>query len=58
MIRMVEMSVLLGIKSRWGAGKQAQKKGAHTARPSNVALGISLARGVVFRPDSATAKGP
>jgi hypothetical protein len=32
MIRMVEMSVLLGIKSR-GTGKQAQKKGRAAARP-------------------------
>src|SRR5260221_9003091 len=44
MIRMVERSVLLGIKSR-GKGNWAQKKGAPAARPSNPALGINLARG-------------
>jgi hypothetical protein len=37
MIRMVEMSVLLGIKSH--GGNWAQKKGAHAARPSSQAPG-------------------
>jgi hypothetical protein len=45
MIRMVEMSVLLGIKSR-GTGKQAQKKGALPRVPFNPALGIKRAGGL------------
>src|ERR1700732_4722389 len=44
MIRMVEMSVLLGIESR-GTGNWAQKKGAHTARPSTPSARLPLRAG-------------
>jgi hypothetical protein len=44
MIRTVEISVLLGIKSR-GLGIGHKKKGAPTARPSNPALGITSRAG-------------
>src|SRR5436853_5631729 len=43
MIRIVEISVLFGIKSH-GRGNWAQKKGAHTARPSSQER-VFLARG-------------
>src|SRR3954447_4097388 len=43
MIRMVEISVLFGIKSH-GEGNWAQKKGAPTARPSSQER-VFLARG-------------
>src|ERR1700694_1065727 len=55
MIRMVEMSVLLGIKSR-GQGIGHKKR----ARIPRVPLKNSArlpSRAAVFRPDSATAKG-
>src|SRR5436309_10513010 len=43
MIRIVEISVLFGIKSH-GRGNWAQKKGAHAARPSSQER-VFLARG-------------
>jgi hypothetical protein len=52
----VEMSVLLGIKSR-GNRKMGTKKGrAYRASPTPGAWDQPRAR-VVFRPDSAAAKG-
>src|SRR5262245_40088277 len=44
MIRMVEMSVRLGIKSH-GCGNWAQKKGALAARPLATSVRETLARG-------------
>src|SRR5579872_2307548 len=56
MIRMVEMSVLFGIKSR--GSKAGTKKGRACLRvPHNRRLGSPRARGV-FRPDSVSAKPP
>src|SRR5258706_3968759 len=56
MIRMVEMSVLLGIKSR-GNRKLGTKKGRAYRASLEPKRQVALARGVVFRPDSAAAKG-
>src|SRR5690349_19399927 len=55
MIRMVEMSVRLGIKSH--ERKWAQKKGAPAARPFRPRARHPRAR-LVFRPDFAAAKPP
>src|SRR2546430_5324198 len=54
MIRMVEMWVRFGIRSRWqeiGHKKRARYRASLKPRAR-----VALARGVVFRPDSAAAK--
>src|SRR5258708_40188690 len=56
MIRMVEISVLLGIElTDWILGT---KKGRACCASLEPRARVTLARGVVFRPDSAPAKGP
>src|SRR5205823_1037139 len=56
MIRMVEMSVLLGIElTDWILGT---KKGRACCASPKPRARVTLARGVVFRPDSAPAKPP
>src|SRR6266702_1632373 len=56
MIRMVEISVLLGIElTDWILGT---KKGRACCASPKPRARVTLARGVVFRPDSAPAKPP